>query len=99
MFDKTVVIQMIVKEFEYNARCTQYNIIIIIIKLHKSIKLVVTSYLIQTTPDAAIYPSTPPHIIQCPYPGVTGCSLEGDGSMAFYECESTTTTAEVQQHE
>lgn len=33
------------------------------------------------------------------YPGITGCSLEGDGPMAFDECETTATTAVVQQHE
>lgn len=38
-------------------------------------------------------------LIQCPYQGITGCSLEGEGSMAFYECESKTTRAVVQQHE
>lgn len=33
------------------------------------------------------------------YPGITGCSLEGDGPMTFDECETTATTAVVQQHE
>lgn len=33
------------------------------------------------------------------YPGITGCSLEGDGPMAFDERETTATTAVVQQHE
>lgn len=35
----------------------------------------------------------------CTHPGVTGCSLEGDGPMAFDERETTATTAVVQQHE
>lgn len=60
-----MVIQIIINEFEYNARCTHYKILIIIIKLHKSTKLVITSYLIQTTPccapDSAIFDTIQAH--------------------------------------
>lgn len=58
-----------------------------------------TETLLPYTHALTLYSSTLSNIIQGPYPGITGCSLEGHGSMALYECESTTTTAVVQQHE
>lgn len=49
--------------------------------------------------DFISIPANFKHPTNHPYPGVTGRSLEGERSMAFYECDSTATTAVVQQHE